>query len=79
MKPISYKQEMADTERICTWEGPTESCSVSLPDCLVYLFFPSSLLTSAQRNLALVWVLKSFFLYFFPQTFVLYSGGSLFF
>ena len=30
MKPISYKREMEDTERICTWEGPTGSCSVSV-------------------------------------------------
>ena len=29
MKPISYNQEMGDTERICTWEGPTGSCSIS--------------------------------------------------
>ena len=30
MKPISYKQGMRDTERICTQEGPTGSCSVSI-------------------------------------------------
>ena len=30
MKPISYKQEMRDMERICTQEGPTGSCSVSV-------------------------------------------------
>ena len=39
---------------------------------------PSPLLTSTQRNLAIVWVLKSVFLHFFPQTFVLYSRGCLF-
>ena len=26
MKPISYKQEMGDIERICTREGTTGSC-----------------------------------------------------
>lgn len=52
--------------------GPTRS------NCLVSLFPHSALLTSTQKNLALVWVLKSFFLYFFPQTFVLYTRGSLF-
>ena len=62
-----------DLERICTWEGSTESFWISLPDCLVY-FFP----LSTQRNLAVVWVLKSVFLHFFPQTFVLYSRGYLF-
>ena len=30
MKPISYKQEMGDMERICTWEAPTGSFSISL-------------------------------------------------
>ena len=29
MKPISYKWEIGNTERICSWEGPTESCSPS--------------------------------------------------
>ena len=32
MKPISYKQETGDTERICTREGPTGSCSISFLD-----------------------------------------------
>ena len=30
MKPISYKKEREDMESICTREGPTGSCSVSL-------------------------------------------------
>lgn len=70
------------------WRGPVP-CLVSflpgkqgagptIPDCLVSLFSPSPLLTSAQKNLALVWVLKSFFLNFSSQTFVLYTRGSLF-
>ena len=29
LKSLSYKQEMGDTERICTQKGPTESRSVS--------------------------------------------------
>ena len=29
MKCISYKQEVGDTKRICTQEGPTESRSIS--------------------------------------------------
>ena len=29
MNPISYKQEMGDTERICTRESPAGSCSIS--------------------------------------------------
>ena len=41
MKPISYKLETGDLERICTWEGSAESFWISLPDCLVY-FFPLS-------------------------------------
>ena len=35
MKPISYKQEMGDMERICTREGSTGSCSVSQTSCFV--------------------------------------------
>ena len=30
MKPTFYKPEMGDMERICTWEGSTGSCLVSL-------------------------------------------------
>ena len=31
MKPVSYKQETGDTERICTPDSPTGSCSISGP------------------------------------------------
>ena len=29
MKPISYRSEIGDTERICTWEDLIGSCSIS--------------------------------------------------
>ena len=42
MKPISYKEEMGDTERMCIWEGPTGSSSVSLTNSYVLYFTVSS-------------------------------------
>ena len=49
MKPISYKQETEDTERICTWEGPTGSCSVSVRN--IYLVFLSISGTKLLKHL----------------------------
>ena len=34
LKSFSYKQEMGNMERICTQEGPTGSCLVSVPALL---------------------------------------------
>ena len=37
MKPFPYKQEMRDTERLHTQEGPTGTCSVSIFHFLLLL------------------------------------------
>ena len=43
MKSISYKQEIGDTNRICTQEGPTGYCSIYKP--------PSRRFSTSQRTL----------------------------
>ena len=53
LKPISYKQEMGDTERLCT-RSPTGSCSVSLTHLVLKLPLLWRLLLV---NLSPVWCL----------------------